>query len=439
MLHSDISTADALAHLHTAEPNDAASLDRRRFLRLLGLGLGAGVAGSMVGSPLLDQLMPGHDPAAWAAGPIGAHDGILVLIGMYGGNDGLNSVVPITDSAYYHQRGSLAIANTAALPIDATTGLHPNLTEFKRQWNLGQLAIVEGIGYANPDLSHFNSIAYWMSGRPNTASSTGWIGRWLDGHLAGARDLFAAAHIGDSVPLTMVGAVSRGTSVPASAPTFGADATPADLHRSRAIRAMKTTNQGTWHNLVSSALVDALDVGKTLAPVIPATGMAAGPLSSQLEVAARMINANLGFRVLSTSLNDFDHHADHRTEHAARMTELNDGVRRFFEVLNPAWAHRVTVATFSEFGRTSWANESLGTDHGTAAPQFVIGPNVQGGRYGQRPTIAGLARWERMAHHVDYRSYYASLLDGWMGGGSTDVLGGTFANLGLFRSGPGQI
>jgi uncharacterized protein (DUF1501 family) len=152
-----------------------------------------------------------------------------------------------------------------------------------------------------------------------------------------------------------------------------------------------------------------------------------------------MINANLGFRVLSTSLNDFDHHADHRTEHAARMTELNDGVRRFFEVLNPAWAHRVTVATFSEFGRTSWANESLGTDHGTAAPQFVIGPNVQGGRYGQRPTIAGLARWERMAHHVDYRSYYASLLDGWMGGGSTDVLGGTFANLGLFRSSPGQI
>lgn len=438
MLDPDISVRDALSHLHVAEPDDdPRTIDRRRFLTLLGMGAGTGIAGTALGSPLLEQLLPGHDPSAWAAGPIGARDGILVMVGLYGGNDGLNSVVPITDGNYYTQRGSLAIKAANALPVDASTGLHPNLTQFKHYWDLGQLAVVEGVGYANPDFSHFNSTGYWMSGRPHTASSTGWLGRWLDGYLAGRRDLFAAAHVGDSLPLTLIGNVSRGTSVPTATPKFGADATLADRHVSNALRAMRTTASGTWHNLVSAALVDALDVGKTLAPKIPSTGMATGPLSLQLEVAARLINANLGFRVITTGFHDFDQHADMPTEHTARMAELNAGIARFFQVLSPTWASRVTVATFSEFGRTSWGNQSLGTDHGSAAPQFVIGRNVKGGRYGQRPSLAGLGRWQRMAHHVDYRSYYASLLDGWMGGGSGSVLGATFENLGLFRAGPG--
>ena len=120
------------------------------------------------------------------------------------------------------------------------------------------------------------------------------------------------------------------------------------------------------------------------------------------------------------------------------MLELDEGIRRFYEVLAPEWGSRVTIMTFSEFGRTSWANAGGGTDHGTAAPHFVIGQNVKGGRYGQRPTLANVARWQRLAHHVDLRSYYASILDGWMGGGSSTILGGTFENLGLFRAGPGQ-
>jgi hypothetical protein len=124
--------------------------------------------------------------------------------------------------------------------------------------------------------------------------------------------------------------------------------------------------------------------------------------------------------------------------HTARMQDLNAAIARFYAVLNPAWRSRVTLMTFSEFGRTSWDNDGQGTDHGSSAPHFVIGANVKGGLYGMQPTLAGLDRWERMAFHVDFRSYYASILDGWLGGGSTEVLGGTFENLGLFARGPGQ-
>jgi hypothetical protein len=119
------------------------------------------------------------------------------------------------------------------------------------------------------------------------------------------------------------------------------------------------------------------------------------------------------------------------------MRELNAAVKRFFEVLDPAWKSRVTVMTFSEFGRTPWDNDGAGTDHGSSAPHFVFGQNVRGGMYGRQPSMAGLRRWERMGHHVDFRSYYASILDGWMGGGSSDVLGGNFENLRLFSRGPG--
>ena len=438
MLDQDISTGDALALLSQHDDDSPAGLDRRRFLRLVGMGLGAGTAGVLGGAPLLDRLIPGYDASAWAAGPIGPNDGVLVVIGMYGGNDGLNMVAPITDPNYATQRGSLALTPTTSLPIDTETGLHPNLTELKARWDLGQLAIVEGVGYPNPDLSHFTSMATWMSGRPGSVPTSGWLGRWLDGYLSGTRDLFAAASIGSSVPLTLAGTTARATAVPASRPTFGADTSNSQIRSSTAIRSMATANQGAWHAAVSSAFVDALDVGKTLAPVIPSTGIASGAMAAPLEVAAHLINANLGFRIINIGWGDFDSHASEATMHGSRMAELNDGIRRFYEVLLPDWGNRVTFMTFSEFGRTSWANAGGGTDHGTASAHLVFGPNVKGGRYGQRPSLANIARWQRLAHHVDLRSYYTSILDGWMGGGASSILGGTFENLGLFAAGPGQ-
>lgn len=437
MLDPDISTAQALAHLHRAE-TDPLALDRRRFLQLVGMGVGAGLVSGGAGS-LLDAFVPGLDPSAWAAGPVGPTDGILVVIGMFGGNDGLNTVVPFNDPLYYQQHGGLAIPGNQTLALDGNVGLNAELTELKNFWDQDQLAIVDGIGYPNPDLSHFNSMAYWMAGRPNAIPTSGWLGRWLDGHLEGAKDLYAAAEVGHSLPLHLVGQASLGTVVPPSKPGFGADTSERSLRSYQVLHDMQTGAHGPWHGAVSQTFIDTLDLAETLSPVIPESELLPETqIEARLEVAARLINANLGFRVVTAGFADFDSHADQPAQHTTRMTELNAAVKRFFEVLDPAWLSRVTVMTFSEFGRTPWDNDGAGSDHGTSAPHFVFGQNVKGGRYGRRPSLAGLERWDRMPHHVDFRSYYASIIDGWLGGGSSDVLDGNYENLGLFQRGPGK-
>jgi len=436
MLDPDISTHQALAHLHQRE-TDPFVLDRRRFLQLVGMGLGAGLmAGS--GGSLLDRVLLGHDPSAWAAGPIGPNDGVLVVIGMFGGNDGLNTVVPFDDPLYYQQHGGLAIPGAQTLPIASGLGLNPALTELKRWWDQGQLAVVQGVGYPNADFSHFNSMAYWMAGQVGGIPSTGWLGRWLDGYVGSGRDLFAAAEVGYSVPLHLIGANQRGTVVPTSKPGFGTGSDPSDAQMYQAMRNMRTAAHGPWHGAVGQAFVDQLDLAATLAGHYPADdALSDTEIVGGLEIAARMINANLGFRVLTVGFGDFDSHANQPEMHTSRMQELNEAIARFYATLNPAWSSHVTLMTFSEFGRTSWDNDGQGTDHGSSAPHFVLGPNVKGGLYGARPALSGLDRWERMNFNVDFRSYYASILDGWMGGGSSEVLGGTFENLGLFARAPG--
>jgi uncharacterized protein (DUF1501 family) len=435
MLPCDISTARAARLLHLAEADDRMTLDRRRFLQLIGMGVGAGLVSGGTGS-LLDHALLGHDPSAWAAGPAGADDGVLVVICMFGGNDGLNTVVQVNDGNYYAQHGQLAVPANQTLRLNNDLGLHPNLPEFKRLWDAGQLAIVEGVGYPNPDLSHFTSMARWMSAQPSGTSSTGWIGRWLDGYLGSAKDLYAAAEVGTSLPLHLRGAAQRGTVVPEARPEIGSSYEIADQRFYQSLRAYRTTAHGAWHAAVADAQVDQLDLAANLAPQYP-TDLPDAPITMRLEVAARLINANLGFRVFTASWGDFDSHAGQPNMHPVRMSELNAAVQRFYEILDPAWSSRVTVMTFSEFGRTSWANDGKGTDHGSAAPQFVFGQNVRGGLYGQRPALQGLGRWDRMAHHVDFRSYYASIIDGWLGGGSSAALGGNFEDLHLFARPPG--
>jgi uncharacterized protein (DUF1501 family) len=438
VLDPDISTAHALTHLSGHEADEHA-LDRRRFLQLVGMGAGAGLASGGV-SPVVGDLLAGLGRPAWAAGPVGPTDGILVVLGMFGGNDGLNTVVPFNTGDYYTMHGNLAIPGEQTLPISSSLGLNSELTELKRFWDADQLAIINGIGYANPDFSHFNSMAYWMAGRPNALPTTGWLGRWLDGYLNGSKDLYAAAEVGYSVPLHLVGAVSRGTVVPPNEPGYGASTSSRDLRQYDAIRSMRLLSRGPWHAAVAEAMVDQLDLAQQLAPVIPRSELLSDTrVVASLDVAARLINANLGFRILTAGFGDFDSHAGQPEQHPLRMRELNAAVKRFFEVLDPAWKSRVTVMTFSEFGRTPWNNDGAGTDHGSSAPHFVFGENVRGGLYGRYPSLSGLNRWERMAHHVDFRSYYASIIDGWLGGGSSDVLGGNFENLGLFRRGPGKL
>ncbi len=441
MLDPDISTADALRHLsRSVAHDDPFDIDRRRFLQAVGLGLGAGlVAGP--GSSLLDAALPGFDSPTWAAGPIGPNDGILLVIGMYGGNDGLNTVVPINDGHYRDQHGALAVDASETLALDANSGLHPELTELKRFWDADQLAIVEGVGHGQEEFSHFNSMAKWMAGRPTGITNSGWLGRWLDGYLNGSTDLFAAAEIGHSVPLHVIGERSIATTVPTGRPGFGVPRewrVEADQALFDSVRTVAGAGSASsWLGRVGQSQIDQLDLASTLSTVIPDDDQLPDTeIVAKLEVAARLINANLGFRVLTAGFGDFDSHASQPGQHPVRMQELNGAIQRFFSTLDPAWAGRVTVMTFSEFGRTPHANDGQGTDHGSSAPHFVFGPAVKGGFYGQRPSLAGLRRWERMPTHVDLRDYYGSVIDGWLGGGGSTVVPGYRNDLGLFASAP---
>ena len=454
MLDPDISTADALRHLSRpdAPGDDRFGLDRRRFLQLVGMGMGAGLV-SGPGSSLLDLNLPGFDPSAWAAGPIGPSDGILVVIGMFGGNDGLNTVVPINDPQYREYRELAGYnASTApgrrlfltpdeTLPIDAETGLNPNLSVLKRFWDANQLAIVEGVGHGLVEFSHFASMAWWMAGMNAGVPDTGWAGRWLDEYLGGSRDLYAAAEIGHALPLHLIGRSSVGTTVPVGQPAFGVPS-PADAKLIAAVRELGGKSPSPWAGRIGGAQLDQLDLAATLSPVLPSNDALPQPeIVAKLNIAARLINANLGFRILTAGWADFDSHAGQPQMHGARMVELDRALDSFFATLDPAWGNRVTVMTFSEFGRTPHANDGEGSDHGSSAPHFVLGSNVKGGRYGQRPSLlqpggAKMEAWDRMETTVLTQDYYGSIIEGWLGGDASSVVPGYSRNLGLFASGP---
>src|SRR3954451_771453 len=447
MLDPDISTADARRLL--SQPAGRGDLDgphgwsRRKFLQAVGGGVLGGAALNAFGSQLGLRHLGLHTPEAFAATPIGPRDGILVNIVLYGGNDGLNTIVPFANGKYYDVRapGSVAIPAGNLLPLDGSYGFHPSLPYTKRLWDAGQLAIVHGVGYPNPDLSHFTSMAIWMGGRFGVGSGgTGWIGRWLDGQPAATADLMAAT-VGSSVPLHLLGAVHRAVAVPENGSgMFGTGDSDQEIRMFNGLRALSSApaGHGQWHDMFANVLKTQLDLAKDVAPVYtPAT--TGDEFVQKMTVAARLINANLGFRVLDLGLDSFDTHDSQPTNHADLLTQLDTGLATFFSTLDPSYYNRVTVMTMSEFGRTPYSNDSSGTDHGTANVQFVMGANVRGGHYGQPASFATINdQWDRFDMTTDFRHVLGTVLDGWMGGGGSTILNGSFENLGFFVIGPGD-
>ena len=432
MLNHDISTSDALAQL-SQHDNDPSGHSRRRFLQMVGYGLG-GVAIGTAGGTLGSGLFPNQTRDAWAAGPVNPTDGIVVIVGMYGGNDGLNTVIPYGNGKYYDYRAGLAIPQANVLAINGEVGLHPNLAFLKGLYDQGQVAILQGLGYPNPDLSHFSSMATWMNGSAGAAPGTGWVGRWLD-MLGGGADLYTAATIGESVPLHLLGVNKRGTAIPDGGFDFGGESATSDLLMYDAIKqfAASSGGRGPWHDAIALAEKGQIEVARTVGPLFDNT-LPDGEIIRKMAVAARLINANLGLRIIDASWGDFDSHSNEPSLHGTRMAEFDAALQYFFNALDPLYASQVTIMTFSEFGRTPWSNDSTGTDHGTANNHFVIGPSVKGGLYGQQPSLANMRRWDRVQHTVDFRSMYASVLDGWLGGGASTVLGGNYEKFDLFNA-----
>ncbi|MCU1390907.1 MAG: hypothetical protein JWL72_4245, partial [Ilumatobacteraceae bacterium] len=408
---------------------------RRTFLQALGAGAFAGMT---MGS-IADEFFGGSLPEAWAGSPIGPTDGIVIVITLYGGMDGLNVLVPYSNGDYYTKRANIAIAADKVLALDANVGLAPQLTYTKALYDAGQVAVIQGVGYPNPDLSHFTSMGIWMNGALNGAfGGTGWIGRWLDGQPAATADL-AAASLDVSVPLHMQGYTRRAAGIPPNSNTFGIDTGASDLRMYNGLRSLGATpaGRGALHDTFTATMNRQLDLATQIGPALKASLPAGGELTRKLTIAARLLNANIGLRVLDISRSGFDNHENEPTYLPTLLTDLDTALKTFFSTLNPAFLNRVTIMTVSEFGRTQASNASGGTDHGTANTSFIVGPNVRGGLYGQTPSLSTVDRNGRMIASVDFRSMYGSVLDGFLGGGGSTIIGGAFQDLGLFAASPG--
>jgi|GEM_PF-226941 len=407
-----------------SRPADAGSLGRRRFLQ----GLLAASAVSAV------ELGPGGLFRPKSAGAIGPNDRILVVILMGGGNDGFSMAAPSERGQYRDARGALAITPAEGIAFDGGLYWHPELVELSKRYRAGDVAVVQGIGDPIDDRSHFSSMAAWMRGRSNPANAdyTGWLGRYLDdaGH-----GVMGGVNVGDSgVPLHMNGRTARVTGLPSVGYLFGANPHAWEARVVNTVKRFDETSlgRGPWVDTVAANTANAVRAAETVAPIYDADLPGAG-IELNLAICAETINLDIGARVLSTKFEgNFDTHDDHAGPYGALMGQFDRAVDAFFQRLRPEFHDNVTLMTFSEFGRSWTANDSGGIDHGTASMALAIGAPVRGGLYGELPNLGRTDAEGDLHHTVDFRSMYATVLDGWLGADSASVLGGNYEDLGIF-------
>jgi uncharacterized protein (DUF1501 family) len=366
---------------------------------------------------------------------------ILVVVQLLGGNDGLNTVVPHGIDGYSRGRRALRIAAGQIHKITPEIGLHPSMGAMAKLIEDGKLSVVQGVGYPNPDRSHFRSMEIWETARVETgAIETGWLGRTLDARPPKPGDDPSALHVGSrALPLALKAKhveVPSLNSLEEYRLNFAADA---DRKRA-ADRASQTSTasddpllgflrRSTLAAYESSRRLEEVTKTKGKGPTYPNYGLA-----RRLELIAQVIKASYGTKIYYTTLDGFDTHANQLAAHAGLLNEFSDSVAAFRRDLEAAGqGDRVAIVGFSEFGRRVLENASLGTDHGAAAPVFVVGPVVKAGLVGAHPSFEDLDDGD-LKHSIDFRRIYASLLQNWLGCPAAAIVGEGFAPLELLRS-----
>ncbi|GHO67132.1 hypothetical protein KSC_060240 [Ktedonobacter sp. SOSP1-52] len=362
----------------------------------------------------------------------------LIVVQMAGGNDGLNTVIPYTDSAYHQLRPTLAIPDEQVLSLDGRLGLHPELAPLKKLWDSGHMAVIEGVGYPNSSLSHFQAMDIWQTLDLNGNGRDGWLGKLVSGWVDKDGHPFQALNVGTQTAQAL-------QSINAQVPTFNTvnnyrvtpDPVDSDGGSSRLQTLMKLYStypkSSPYAALLEATALNAQEGSKQIHEAATQYHSLAtypqGPFSAGLQVLAEAIVQNLGLRVGYVTLGGFDTHANQQTTHAQLMKTLAEGLSAFYSDLQAhGRADDVVVMTWSEFGRRVEENGSQGTDHGTAAPLFILGNAVNRGIYGEPPSLTSLDDAGNLKYTVDFRSVYATVLDRWLGASSKDVLGGAFGN-----------
>jgi uncharacterized protein (DUF1501 family) len=398
------------------------TLSRRRFLALSG-GVGAAAATHV--------LSVNEIADAAISRPLTPGTPILLVVTLYGGNDGLSTVIPYTDSLYYSLRPDISYAPEKVLQLDTTLGLNPAMTGIKSLWDKKKVAIIRGVGYPDSDRSHFSSMAIWQSAERTQTTKSGWLGRWVETQ---PEDPLLAINLGSVLPPLLVGKKRSGSVLP-----LGGLVTPSgSLARDCSRLSLPSQGENFLASRAATSLRNLLNISDTISPIlklpVPAApdlptingGNAGGDnnLSQQLDVVAKLVTAGAPTRVWAVSLGGFDTHANEANAQSDLIGIVSSSVTRFLAQLEPSGRSKdVTVLVYSEFGRRVAANASAGTDHGTSGPVFVIGDSVQGGFYGEQPSLKNLFKGD-LAVTTDFRDIYASLLEGVLKAPAGQILNG---------------
>jgi uncharacterized protein (DUF1501 family) len=349
---------------------------------------------------------------------------VLVVVQLDGGNDALNTVVPFADPNYEKLRPKLKVETDRLVKLNDSLGLHYSLKPLDKLLEAGQLAILPGVGYPNPNRSHFESMAIWNTARfdDEELKSYGWLGRALDPSAA------TAFTIGNAVPTALRGRRSK-----AIALNRVEEVLPADPESAR--RAVGSEPADDLLAFVRRQAVEANEAADKLLTLKVESGGGSYPggLGERLRLVAQLLKAGLWARVFYTRQGGYDTHSGQQFTHANLLSEFARSVAAFFDDLQTArLAERVTLLAFSEFGRTIEENGSAGTDHGTAGVVFLAGPAVKGGVIGTMPSLTDLEDGEPKMT-TDFRRVYATVLADWLKLPEKDALGGAFEKVALFR------
>ncbi|MCS6800814.1 MAG: DUF1501 domain-containing protein [Chloroflexota bacterium] len=390
-----------------------------------------------------------------ATSPLAARR-ILVVMQWSGGNDGLNTIVPIGYPAYYAARPRLAIPAAATLPLTATLGWHPSLAKVKARYEQRQVAIIQNVGYPNPNRSHFRSMDIWHTAEPDRPASQGWLGSYLANCCSGtgvpaSEPEVKAWSVGSTLPLALwVRHVIVPTISSVASFSFQTDGAAPPAERTLRTTTLKsilesatTTSPRAYEALTRTIFKDAMTTAEKLQAIAgsytPKETFPSRGFGPPLRTVCQLIRADLGARIFYVQSGGFDTHANQVAAsggvpvptagaHADLLANFADSVEAFLrELEHLGRLQDVVILTFSEFGRRLHDNDSLGTDHGAAAPLFVIGAPVKGGLYGTDPDFTALDQSRDIRFQIDFRSVYATIIRDWLGGDPVAVLGGTFA------------
>jgi uncharacterized protein (DUF1501 family) len=378
------------------------------------------------------QMLSAAPLAVWlgdtrAAGAVSGYQRLLVLVELKGGNDGLNTVIPYADANYARLRPRLAIARDQIAQLDATTGLHPSLKPLMKPWQAGELAVVQGVGYPQPNLSHFRSIEIW-----DTASDSN---DYLDqGWLSQVFTKFPPprAYAADGVVIAS----------PELGPLAGGSTRAVALSNPeqfmRQAQGMEAGASGARNPALAHLLKVEDDIQQAARGLKSShqfrTSFPRSQFGVSLRTAAQVVAAQSPVAVIRVTLNGFDTHSNQLQTHARLLTELADGLVAFKSAMQEIGRWDSTlVMTYAEFGRRPQENGSGGTDHGTAAPHFMLGGKVKGGLYGERPSLTSLDGGN-LRHTTDFRSLYATVTEKWWGLSARSLFGGKGEALGLLKA-----